>query len=188
MYLSRATNRFILGVFLLVCGVLTASVAPASASKVSEPDTVLEQLELLNIRAMRMAIEDIGQSFPGKYASESHLKRLDTIEKRLHGIKNALAQGDESVLDEAGKILAFQREALLANPLLNFDRLLLVKRSAKQLGLPQNWQGNCAVPSKGYDNEIAVLSPIGPSGKLTTFFRPSHSGFVGDIDLSFDAK
>ena len=34
---------------------------------------------------------------------------------------------------------------LLANPLLDFDRILLVKRSEQNLCLPQNWQGNSSL-------------------------------------------
>jgi hypothetical protein len=77
----------------------------------------------------------------------------------------------------------------LANPLLNFDRLLVIRRSmgSPALGLPQNWQGNCALPATGFDNEIAILSPLGPHGHLQTLYRPRESYFVGDLDLHFDA-
>jgi len=34
------------------------------------------------------------------------------------------------------------RRLVLANPLLDFDKLLFVKRGEGNLGLPQNWQGN----------------------------------------------
>ena len=85
------------------------------------------------------------------------------------------------------KIEALRREALLANPLLDFDKLLLVRRRENQMGLPQNWQGNCSLPAPGYDNQIAVLSPVRPGGKLTTLFQPEKRAFVGDVELHFDA-
>ncbi len=85
------------------------------------------------------------------------------------------------------KIHALRREALLANPLLDFDKLLLVRRRESQMGLPQNWQGNCSLPATGYDNQIAVLSPVRPGGKVTTLFQPEKTSFVGDVDLHFDA-
>jgi formylglycine-generating enzyme required for sulfatase activity len=85
------------------------------------------------------------------------------------------------------ELIALKSELLLANPLLDFDRLLLVKRGEGNMGLPQNWQGNCALSSKGYDNEIAVLSPVRPGGKMTTFYKPDNGAFVGDVDLNFDA-
>ena len=56
----------------------------------------------------------------------------------------------------------------LANPLLDFDRLLLVRRSEGNLGLPQNWQSNCVLPTRGFDDEIDILSPINTNGTLIT--------------------
>ncbi len=81
-----------------------------------------------------------------------------------------------------------QQQVALRNPLLDFDQLLLVRRGAHspQLGLPQNWQSNCALPTTGFDDEIAVLSPVSPAGTLTTLYHPAGSPFVGDVDLHFD--
>ncbi len=83
-----------------------------------------------------------------------------------------------------------QYRVALSNPLLNFDRLLLVKRStaSPQLGLPQNWQSNCALPTAGFDDEIDILSPVGTGGNLSTLYRPEGPHFVGDVDLHFDAE
>ncbi|MBW8034565.1 MAG: SUMF1/EgtB/PvdO family nonheme iron enzyme [Planctomycetes bacterium] len=132
-----------------------------------------------SMRALRMAVEDLGNT--------EHLERLADIERRVRQVLDGLARGQESILAKTDRILAYRRQALLANPLLDFDRLLLVKRSIDQLGLPRNWLGNCALDEFNFDNEIAVLSPVKPSGELTTFYKPDHSGFVGDVDLNFDA-
>ena len=86
------------------------------------------------------------------------------------------------------QVAQLQRHVALSNPLLDFDKLLLVKRSVKspRLGLPQNWQSNCVLPTSGFDDEIAVLSKFGNKGELSTLFRPSGTHFVGDVDLHFD--
>ncbi|MGM0489942.1 MAG: SUMF1/EgtB/PvdO family nonheme iron enzyme [Planctomycetota bacterium] len=82
-----------------------------------------------------------------------------------------------------------QRDVGLSNPLLDFDRLLLVRRgrASPRMGLPQNWQSNCVLPRSGFDDEIAVLSPVRPAGTLSTLYRPDKEVFVGDVDLHFDA-
>ena len=79
---------------------------------------------------------------------------------------------------------------MLANPLLDFDRLLLVKRSVRSpaLGLPQNWQSNSSLPKTGYDDSIEVLSPVSPAGELATLYRPEPGRFVGDLDLDFSGE
>jgi formylglycine-generating enzyme required for sulfatase activity len=84
--------------------------------------------------------------------------------------------------------LRLQRQVAASNPLLDFDRLLLVKRGigSPALGLPQNWQSNCVLPVTGFDDEIAVLTLGQPAESLTTLYRPARSHFVGDVDLHFD--
>jgi formylglycine-generating enzyme required for sulfatase activity len=95
----------------------------------------------------------------------------------------------------AAELRALSHEALLANPLLDFDELLLVRRRADRLGLPQNWQGNSSLPRTGYDNEIAVLNlrellqhpDRAPTSQLSTLFKPDAGKFIGDLKLHFDA-
>ena len=130
-----------------------------------------------DVKALRLAIEDLSKTYAAKYARGAEfLKRLDDLEKRLDAV-------DEKWTED---FRALRREALLANPLLDFSKLLLVKRSDRNLGLPQNWQANSSIRAD-FDNEIAVLSPVSPDGKLTTFFKPQVPAFVGDVDLNFDA-
>ena len=63
---------------------------------------------------LRRAIEDLSRSFPGQYTRGAEfLKRLGAIEAKPN----------------TDAFLVLQREALLANPLMNFDRLLMIKRS-----------------------------------------------------------
>jgi formylglycine-generating enzyme required for sulfatase activity len=160
--LAAGENRLLVKIFNITggCGFYFAAGGIRSAPMEGNP------------KALRLAIEDLGRTFPGQYThGPEFLKRLEQLE----------AQPDAEALRE------LQREALLANPLMNFDRLMLIKRGASQLGLPQNWQGNCALPGSGYDNEIALLSPVRPDGKLTTFHKPAGRKFVGDVDLNFEA-
>ena len=142
-----------------------------------------------NVRAMRLAITDLIKTHGPKYPKGAeYLKRLDAIEKDLPAVIAGVAKGDAAAKAQAAQIKAFQAEALLANPLIDFDKLLLVKRSTRNLGLSANWQSNSSVRNDGYDNEIAVLSPVAPGGELTTLFKPAGTSFVGDVDLDFDAR
>jgi formylglycine-generating enzyme required for sulfatase activity len=136
--------------------------------------------------ALRRAIEDLSSTYKGKYPlGAEFLKRLDALEKQIDDLRLAIDRGELTDLKLLDDVLALQRDALLANPLMNFERLLLVKRN--NLGLPQNWQGNTSIGRHGYDAQIAVLSPVRPEGKLTPLFKPQDSAFVGDVDLDFDA-
>jgi formylglycine-generating enzyme required for sulfatase activity len=131
--------------------------------------------------AVRLAIEDLAGSFGARYPSgAAYLRRLEAIEAKLR------TSPSQQCRDE---LVQLQREALLANPLLNFHKLLLVKRGVKSpsLGLPYNWQSNSCLPKTGFDDEIAVLAPVAPEGTLATLYKPAGGRFVGDVDLHFDA-
>ena len=134
--------------------------------------------------ALKRAIDDLTETFGERYPKgREYLSRLAVLEKSREKLT------DKAELEKIGKQFAdLRREALLANPLLDFDKLMLIKRGARNLGLSTNWQSNSSLQPTGYDNEIAMLSPVRPGGKLTTLYRPDGGRFVGDVDLHFDAE
>ena len=134
-----------------------------------------EQVRADEWQALELAIDDLCRTFADRYP------RGPEFQERLRRLKRPHAA------TSAAEFRRLRSEALLANPLLDFDRLLLVKRGEKQLGLPTNYQSNSSLPPAGYDNEIAVLAPPRPDGTLTTLHRPAGGRFVGDVDLHFDA-
>jgi formylglycine-generating enzyme required for sulfatase activity len=126
--------------------------------------------------ALALAIADLSATFKERYP------RGGEFRERLTKLRTASAERDVAV-----EFRQLRAEALLANPLLDFERLLLIKRKADKLGLPMNYASNSNVDPAGYDNEIAVLSSVRPGGKLATLFRPEGGRFVGDLRLHFDA-
>jgi len=141
-------------------------------------------------QALELAIDDLCDTFKDRYpAGYDYRHQLGELKSSHEALLRRNAIGPEIDAAEERIVAEFHRlsvEALLANPLLNFDRLLVIKRGADKLGLPMNYQGNSSLPPNGYDNEIAVLSPL-HSGRLTTLYRPTGGRFVGDVDLNFDA-
>lgn len=147
-----------------------------------------DALDGVNFPAMRRAIKDLGDTFGERYPNGAeYLRRLDAYEAGLPDLRKRLAEGDPAAEKDAAEILAFQREALLANPLLDFDRLLLVKRAANRLALPQNWESNSSIPRQGIDNEIAILRNLRGIPELEKVYQPLKTRFVGDLTLHFDA-
>ncbi len=145
---------------------------PAAIISSSEIAVVLNETTGASgsVESLRLAINDLIATFGNRYPKgKEYLARLDRLK-----------EDDIEGLEKLG------REALLANPLLDFEKLLVVKRRG-DLGLPQNWVGNCTKKGR-YDNEIAVLSTVRDGGKLTTLFRPEKDVFVGDVDLHWDAE
>ncbi|HUS71557.1 MAG TPA: SUMF1/EgtB/PvdO family nonheme iron enzyme [Sedimentisphaerales bacterium] len=164
-------------------------------------------LEMVNLTALRRTIRDLMKTFPTKYTKgEDYLKALEHYKNRLPKIKEALKQKDKTALKKVEEIVIFQREALLANPLLNFDRLLLIKRKplgdprrakepdrgiGKFVGMPQqsSWQLHTMPNTDGWDNEICVLSKHkSRDSKLKTVYRPPGGRLVSEMDLHFDGE
>ena len=178
---------------------LAALKAPADLQKIRDiyyhsmrVEEASAVVRVFSFKALRLAIEDLTATYPDRYTSgKQHLQRLDALEKQAVALADATAKGDRSATSKLaglGEALrSLRAEALLANPLIDFDKLLLVKRSTRNLGLPQNWVTNASIARNGYDNEIAVLSPVSPTGKLTTLHKPEKGAFVGDVDLHWDA-
>jgi formylglycine-generating enzyme required for sulfatase activity len=129
--------------------------------------------------SLRLAIRDLAETFGSRYpGADGYLQRLEALAAPAGGVPAASRDA----------FLVLQREALLANPLLDFDKLLLVKRGEKKHGLPLNWESNSSLPKTGYDNSIEILSPVRPDGALATLFKPDGGRFVGDLLLHFSGR
>ena len=142
-------------------------------------------------RSLKLAVNDLIDTHDARYAEgRGCLKRLAELKEthdRLLGNAEKLDAQRKATLDAVvDQFNQLHDRALLANPLLDFDRLLLVKRGANKLGLPTNWQSNSSLPMTGYANEIGQLSPVRPGGEVTTLYRPEGGRFVGDVDVHFD--
>ncbi len=125
------------------------------------------------VRSLRTAIADLAETWGPRYPRGGAY--LDRLEKVKH---------DTRRLDD------LRREALLANPLLDFEKLLIVKRKPRgksgrgaEIGFPSNHECNSSLPRGGWDNEIAVLASVRDGGTLRTLYRPENGGYVGEIDL-----
>ena len=159
-----------------------------AARKREELQQFRQQFTLFDETALRLAIEDLGQTFPDTYPATAFLTRLDEVARDIAQVRAGLAAGNPEAVRTSQSLLEMARVTLMANPLLDFDQLLLLRRSADspELGLPANWQGNCALPGGEYKNDIALLSPVSPEGHLESLYRPLTPRFVGDLDLHFD--
>ncbi|HEY3319212.1 MAG TPA: SUMF1/EgtB/PvdO family nonheme iron enzyme [Planctomycetota bacterium] len=174
-----------------------------------ELDETLSRARQLDTLALRLAIDDLSRSFVSQYSrGPEYSERLTKIEAEL---KSALTQCDLAKLESVESIErqlrafdALQREALLANPLLDFDRMLVLKRKpdgdprmpvgtgyglGEYIGLPRQTSKHDPGIDRyfGWDNEIAVLSAIRPDGELKTLYRPEKPKLINDVDLHWDA-
>ena len=157
---------------------------PARTNRIERPlqydpaTTARKQTLAYKTESLRLGIEDLIETFGSRYPrGQEFLARWQRLSTAV-----------EQRRPDAEKLFTRLRDdALLANPLLDFDRLLVLKRQRGQLGLPTNHQCNTCLKQDKYDNELAILSPVRPTGTLSTLFRPDRGWYVGEMDLHHDA-
>ena len=179
----------------------TADIAPIREAYIAAKHAadIGARLALVDMAALRRGVEDLAQTFPDEYAKgKQHLRQLTQYEKSFDAITAGVEAANAKAIAQAAELLAFQRETLLANPLLDFDKVLVVKRRfggsarsviGKQIGAPNlNSHTNSDIPHRGWDNEITVLSDLRGDVKHTTLYRPEESHIVRDLEVDFDAS
>ncbi len=148
--------------------------APAHRASFLPPDAV-------NIAALRLAIEDTIKTFGPRYAGgEQYLKQLAGLEKQELA---ATAAGTDEQQKAEIALTSLRREAMLAHPLIDFDKLLFLKRTASGYGHTYTDQHSFAM-----GGNLCVLSPVSPDGKVTTLVPELEGGMFDRFDLSYDAK
>ncbi|MBT3296056.1 MAG: hypothetical protein HN383_12355 [Verrucomicrobia bacterium] len=134
----------------------------------------------VNVAAMKLAVQDAIKTYGSRYPKgPQYLKQLSELAAK-HGSEDAAPEQLQELHDEAR---ALRREIMLAHPLLDFDKLLFLKRSSIHYSHTYSGpQGNVMGGS------LCVLSPVSPDGKVTSLVPELEGGLFGRFDLSFDAK
>ena len=147
-----------------------------------------------NPAALRLAIGNLLSEFGSRYAKGAEfLKRLDALEAQL---KQPATAGEAK-----SNLVALQREALLANPLLDINKLLVLKRGFPKPATARHAMGGALgvgtlnahisddTPRQGHwDDELAVLSDLRSEPKLSTLYHPTNLESLIDPVLHFDAN
>ena len=146
----------------------------AAAARAKQQIATLDQV---NPEAIGRAIDDLERTFPGRYDAARHRQTLAEYQAARAAILQSLTAGkpvEPPIIDQA---LAGVRAALLANPLLDFDKLLVVRRTpAGATGfVPTNYLTHASIDAKARenaDNEIAVVSNLRGTPRLDRLYKP----------------
>ena len=153
----------------------------------------LKELQAADLKALQRGIEDLAATFGDRYPrGKEFLKQAVRLEKEQTAIEAAIEKKEKAAAKRAAplaaKIEALRHEALLANPLLDFDKLLLVRRREAATRPAAKLAGQLLDP------RVAATTTRSPcsrrSGRAARSRRsssPKRRAFVGDVDLHFDA-
>lgn len=152
-------------------------------------------LARVDVEAVRRAVGDMEKTFPNRYDGRGHRRFLGAFESRRRALLEF--SDDERAQTEAiDSLLGGVRSALLANPLLDFDRLLVVRRNFAGRGarrvtggdagfVPFNYLTHAAISRGPWDNEIAVLSDLRGRPRLERLYGPGQGRILRDVRLDW---
>lgn len=137
--------------------------------------------DAVNFAALRLAIGETIKTYGAEYADGP---RLLAKLSELESAPNAAGGGGPEQMQAANDArVALRREIMLAHPLLNFDKLLFLKRTS--WGYCHTYASQHVTSMGG---SLCVLSPVSPEGKVTSLVPELDGGLFDRFDLSYDAK
>ena len=151
------------------------------------------ELKWLNMEAIRLAYEDM-KRIEG-FDAVKYLPILTELEQQVkQGF--GIYSGDEAVLVNSEKAVANKRAILLANPLLNGDKILTVRYQlgnrdrramAPELGTQSNnWSNQESARRKGFNADIVELSNLRDEVQIRTIYKPDNTSSIADLKLHWD--
>ncbi|MDP6545087.1 MAG: hypothetical protein QGH60_13955 [Phycisphaerae bacterium] len=136
----------------------------------------------VNIAALRLAIGDTIKTFGPRYpGGPEYLKQLSAIETKQSVLDETGSPEDMQQMSDAS--LELRSRAMLAHPMLDFDKLLFIRRPVTGYNHTYAVQRTMTMGSS-----LCVLSPVSPDGKVTSLVPEFDGGLFDRFDLSFDAK
>jgi len=125
-------------------------------------------------QSLMRAIKDLTKTHGPKYKGLLYARRLAALTRGGNKV-------DQAALDKLA------REALLANPLLNFDKILVIRRT-REANRSLNSHTSDTIRRTGWDNDIAVLSNIRGEVKVRQIYQHPNKSVMKHMDLHFDGK
>ena len=152
------------------------------------------ELKWLNMEAIRLAYEDM-KRIEG-FDAVKYLPILTELEQQVKQGFGNIYSGDEAVLVNAEKAVANKRAILLANPLLNGDKILTVRYQlgnrdrramAPELGTQSNnWSNQESARRRGFNADIVELSNLRDEVQIRTIYKPDNTSSIADLKLHWD--
>lgn len=152
------------------------------------------ELKWLNMEAIRLAYEDM-KRIEG-FDAVKYLPILTELEQQVKQGFGNIYSGDEAVLVNAEKAVANKRAILLANPLLNGDKILTVRYQlgnrdrramAPELGTQSNnWSNQESARRKGFNADIVELSNLRDEVQIRTIYKPDNTSSIASLKLHWD--
>jgi formylglycine-generating enzyme required for sulfatase activity len=164
-------------------------------------EDMIFRLSTFNPEMYKLALGKLQENYPQEFKiDEKTLAVLMELQQTKSNLLNRLENKDEQAYHASVMLMKQLDQQLLQNPLLNKKSVIAVKRKIGEhardamggnIGLaPANFSNNAEIwnPSKGWDNEIIMLSFLNGSRYLSTVYTPPAGMIVANPDVHFSGK
>lgn len=189
-------NKHYILALLWVASSLLASTATAQLAPSNRITQVQNELKWLNIEAIRLAYHDMKQ-LKG-FDDAKYLPILTELEQQVKQGFGNVGSGDEAILANAEKAIANKRAILLANPLLDGDKIVTVRYKlgdndrramAPELGTQSNnWSNQESARRSGFDADLVELTNLRGNTRLRSIYKPANGSSIADLKLHWDGN
>ena len=162
--------------------------------KVSKIHALQNELEWLNIDAVRLAFADMKKD--RAYDATKYQPLMTELEQLSAKGFEGIYKNDAQALVDAEKALANKRTILLSNPLLDGDKIIATRfklgararrAMAPDLGTQaNNWSNQQSAGRRGHNADIVQLSNLREDIKTNTVFKPENSASIADLKLHWN--
>lgn len=156
---------------------------------------IQSEIDWLNLEAVKLAFEDMKKNPSFNVAVNQ--EKLNQLSALVNAGFDGISSKNPQAIANATKAITLKKEILLANPLLDMDRIIVGRykigfnaRSVNVTALgtePANWACLMSSSRKGFDAEIAELSNLRGNIKSSTIFKPATATSLPHIRLHWNA-
>ncbi len=155
-----------------------------------------EEIEWLNVPAVRLAFEDMKRM--KEHDSATYQPLLDELMLLAAKGFKGIYRNDPVAIAEAEKALHFKKIILFSNPLLQGEKIVATrfvlgttarKAMAPQLGTQSNnWSNQQSARRNGFNAEIVEISSWQDTPVMRTVFRPVENASIADLKLHWNGN
>jgi formylglycine-generating enzyme required for sulfatase activity len=173
---KRSLNTFTSAMTLLVAGLVLLTVSGGLLTA-ENPDN--GDIPVNTVDSARRVITDLIDEYGAEYqGGQEYLSQLDSIESILND-KDA-----ENRDDALAALQALIREATLANPILDFNQIMVIRRNG-EANRNLNSHTTDTIKRNGWNNEISLLTNLRGELNVHTLHKPDGT-VLKHMELHFD--
>ncbi|MFV0418490.1 MAG: SUMF1/EgtB/PvdO family nonheme iron enzyme [Dysgonomonas sp.] len=161
--------------------------------RINQVINIQEELKWVNLKAIRKALDDMKKS--SGFDAEKYEKKYNELAFNYEPALKGIYSGNKADLEKARYILNLKKEILLANPLLDIDKIVVSNfnvgnrdRSimADQLGMPANNWSSMYSAARNLNGEITELSNLRGNIEKRTIYKPQRNANIADLQMHWN--